>query len=114
MLEHAVTALEVVKMSRYKMEDGTVLDTENAVQSWPEDTFHDGNNHISRATGTQWNHETLYKSRKGRYWTEHSSQWQGSHDRAEWESKESAAAWLLVNGHDLPDDLKESAAAVSE
>lgn len=101
-------------MSRYRMDDGTVVDTDNAVQSWDEETDWDGNNHISRATGSQWSHETLYKSRKGRYYLEHISQMSGSRPHCEWISKRAAAAWLLANDHEVPDDLADEADAVSE
>lgn len=93
-------------MSKYRMDDGTVIDTSKAQQHWDEDTYWDGNNHISTATGSQWNHQTLYKSRKGRYYIEHTSQWQGSKAHVEWVSPEEATRWLLHNEHDLPEDLK--------
>lgn len=89
------------------MDDGTVIDTSRAANSWEEDTYWDGHNHISRATGTQWTHQKLYKSRKGRYYIEHSSQWQGSRDHVEWVSNEEAARWLLANEHELPEDLAQ-------
>ena len=98
----------------YRMEDGTVVNSENATQSWEEATYHDGNNFISKATGTQWDHETLYCSRRGRYWVEHTSQWQGRMPRAEWISNHSAAQWLLANGHELPKDLAALETEVSE
>ena len=101
-------------MARYRMEDNTVLDTENATQSWDEDTRWDGNNHISVATGGQWTHETLYRSKKGRYYVEHSSQWQGSIPSAEWVSKRNAASWLLANDHAVPEDLVAEAEQVAE
>lgn len=101
-------------MSKYRMDDGTVVDTEKAQQSWDEETDWDGNNHISRATGSQWHHQTLYKSRKGRYYVEHTSQWQGSRPHVEWVSREEAARWLIHNEHDLPEDLKELESEVVE
>jgi hypothetical protein len=96
------------------MHDGIIVKTENATQIWQEDTRWDGNNHISVATGSQWNHETLYRSRKGRYYTEHDSQWQGWRRRAEWLSKHEAASWLLANNHDLPAELEMIEEEVSE
>jgi hypothetical protein len=97
------------------MDDGTVLDTNNATASWDEAQRHDGNNWISIATGTQWDHERLYRSKKGRYYLEHTSQWQGRLSRAEWISKHQAAAWLLANNEsDLPEDLEAIADEVSE
>ena len=101
-------------MAKYSMSDGTVVDTHNASKSYDEDTYHDGRNMISRATGTQWNHETLYRSRKGRYYVQRTSQWQGSHDSAEWVSNEEAARWLLANDHEIPAELAQVAESVSE
>jgi len=92
-------------MSRYRMEDGTVVDTANATQSWTEGTRWNGNNHVSRATGSQFTHQKLHRSRKGRYWLECTSQWQGTLPHAEWVSPQEAARWLLSQDEDLPDDL---------
>jgi hypothetical protein len=96
------------------MDDGTVVDTDNAKQSWDEATRWDGSNHISVATGAQWEHQTLHRSRKGRYYIERTSQWQGSLPGAEWISKRAAAAWLSANEHEIPDDLKAEAEEVTE
>jgi hypothetical protein len=101
-------------MARYRMSDGTIVDTSNSTMRYEEDTYHDGNNFISRATGTQWNHETLYRSRKGRYYVESTSQWQGSRDSAEWVSREEAARWLLANNRELPEELKKLEEQVTE
>ena len=58
----------------------------------------------------------LHKSRKGRYWLEYWSQWQGSTPHAEWISNHEAARWLLHNNedHELPDDLAALEQEVSE
>jgi hypothetical protein len=105
-------------MARYTIEtdDGTevVVDTANATDSWKEETRWNGNNHISRATGSQWEHETLYRSAKGRYWIEHTSQWQGSTDTARFVDEREAAVWLLRNEHDLPEALEAYADEVTE
>lgn len=101
-------------MTRYKMDDGTVVDTKNAAQSWSEATWWDGRNHISKPTGSQWEHQGLYKSRRGRYYLEHWSQRQGSSAYVEWISKRAAAAWLLENGHEIPPDLASEAQEVAE
>lgn len=101
-------------MSRYQMDDGSVVDTKNATAHWEEDTRWDGRNRISVATGSQWIHQTLYRSRKGRYYLETVSQWQGSTPRAEWVSNHEAARWLLANGEELPDDLAPMAAEIEE
>jgi len=101
-------------MSTYRMEDGTILKTENSTNCWEEETFFDGNNTISKATGSQWHHQTLFRSRKGRYWIECTSQWQGDRDRAEWLSPEDATRWLLLNDHELPEELAHLQAEVEE
>jgi hypothetical protein len=92
-------------MSTYRMDDGSVVDTDRASAFWLEATFFDGHNSISKATGTEWTHQTLYRSRKGRYYVEHTSQWQGSRSHVEWVSREEAARWLLHNERPLPADL---------
>jgi len=93
-------------VSKYLMDNGVVVRSENAVQSWEEDTRWDGRNRISIPTGSQWEHETLHKSKKGRYWVESWSQWQGSTPNASWITDEDAARWLLLNGEELPEDLR--------
>jgi hypothetical protein len=101
-------------MARFQMDDGTVLDTKNATKNWQELRRWNGNNHISVATGSQWLHQELYRSKKGRYYLVHSSQWQGSTDRAEWISNHEAARWLLANEHDLPEELAKLADEIIE
>lgn len=101
-------------MARYRMEDGTVVNTDKAAQSWDEAARWDGRNYISVATGDQWTHETLYKSAKGRYYIEHDSQWQGSTPSASYVDAASAAKWLLLNEHALPEDLTPLAMEVEE
>lgn len=97
---------------RYEMSDGMIVDLDNASAKWEEDTRFDGSNHISVVTGSQWDHQMLYRSRRGRYYVESSSQWQGSTPSAEWVSNEEAARWLLTNNHEIPDDLKAAADSV--
>jgi hypothetical protein len=91
---------------KYKMEDGTVIDTDRATQSWDEDTYWNGNNNCSVATGCQWSHQRLYRSRKGRYYVESWSNYQGSREHVEWVSNEGAVRWLLTNNRELPEELK--------
>ena len=94
--------------ARYEMSDGTIVDIGNSSAQWSEGKRFDGSNQVSLATGSQWDHQTLYRSRRGRYYVERSSQWQGSTPSAEWLSNEDACRWLLKNEHDaadFPDDL---------
>jgi hypothetical protein len=104
-----------VKMDRYRMDDGTIVKPDNATKHWDEGVRWDGNNHVSLATNDQWTHQRLYKTRRGRYWCEHWSQWQGSTPHAEWISEREAVRWLLQNEHDdLPDDLEPFRAEIEE
>lgn len=92
-------------MATFRMEDGTIVKTENAKRTWEEATYFDGSNRISVATGSQWAHEELHCSRRGRYWLNHWSNYQGTRPYAEWVSEHEAARWLLINEKDLPEDL---------
>jgi hypothetical protein len=96
------------------MSDGTVVDTEHAQQTWEEAREHDGRNLVSKATGSQWDHQTLYRSRKGRYYVERRCDWQGARAHVEWISREEGARWLLANDHELPSDLADLASEVME
>jgi hypothetical protein len=96
------------------MDNETIVRTENAKNHWSEATRWNGNNHISKATGSQWEHEALYLSNKGRYYVVHTSQWQGSTPSAKWMSNLDAARWLLMNDHELPIDLVEFESEASE
>ena len=100
-------------MAKFQV-DKAIFDTERAAATWEEATDWNGSNHISRATGSQWSHETLHKSAKGRYYKVMSSNVQGSQDEMEILSPREAAAWLLLNDHDLPDDLAGLADEVVE
>ena len=85
-----------------------------AAQSWTEARDWDGRNNVGRSSGSQWRHQTLYRSRKGRYYLAHESNVQGEGARAEFVTPEEAAAWLLLNEHKLPEDLAAAGEAVSE
>ena len=91
-------------MAKYRIDD-VIVDTNSATGVWDEDTYWDGRNYISKPTGSQWEHQTLYRSAKGRYYLLHHSQWQGSRSHAEFVPAYEAAAWMLANGHELPDEL---------
>lgn len=68
-------------------------------QCFDEATYWNGKNHISVPTGTQWEHEELYRTRKGR-WVLHTwSQWQGSSDGWEFLTEDEATTWLILNEH---------------
>lgn len=74
---------------------GTAVDTDKAPWYWREPRDE-----------RQQSQQTLYRSRKGRYYIETvwQNQWPTSY--AEWITPMSAAAWLVHKGcNDLPEDL---------
>lgn len=79
--------------------DGRWFDVDAAVR-YHERTVHDGRNAISVNTGSQWDHETLYKTAKGRWVLRRSSDRQGVLPTWEECSPKFAAAWLILNGED--------------
>jgi hypothetical protein len=101
-------------MATFKMDDSTVVNTAKAKKSWDQDTFWNGNNNIGVATRSQWIDEKLYLSSKGRYYTVTSPRISGQTNSAEYLTDEEAAAWLIANGHETPDELQEAAKAVEE
>ena len=70
---------------------------EDAAVKFTEATRWDGRNHISRATGSQWEHEVLYFTRGGRWVLNHWSQWQGSLESYSEVTADEAARWLINN-----------------
>jgi hypothetical protein len=98
----------------FQMEDGTVINTEKAAQRWDETRWHNGQNFISKATGQQFSHETLYESRKGRFYKCCHSDYQGSHDHCEWLDERAAVRWLLLNKHPVPERLQKLIEQVEE
>lgn len=97
-------------MKRQKIEGGGWIDL-NTATSYDESTHWNGKNHISDATGSQWEHETLYCSRKGVYVLHHTSQWQGSWTRID---ATEAAQWLVENGHEAADEATATAMEAQE
>ena len=78
----------------FKIED-TIVDTGKAAQEWG-----------SRNTDSKGQDEKLYRSDKGRHYIVRTSQ--GQAPRAEFVSNEAATRWILLNGYELPAELKMS------
>jgi len=98
-------------MGRISLGNGTWFDDRKGT-SWDESTTWNGNNHVSDATGSQWEHETLYRTAKGT-WVLHSwSQWQGSLPSYEVINETTATEWLIANGHG--DDVPAPVLAAAE
>jgi len=80
---------------------------------YEEDTYHDGRNWISKATGSQWKHESIYVTKSGQFILNHYSNYQGSRETYESISKEEAAVWFAkqsFSDDDIPDVFKKEVA----
>lgn len=85
-------------VNRQSLEDGTWFNLESA-DAFKEATYWDGHNHISRATGSQWDHETLYRTAKGAWVLNQWSQRQGTPETYRRASLIDAQTWLAKNNH---------------
>lgn len=65
-----------------------------------EATYHDGRNSISKATGSQFKHEALYRTKGGRFILNQYADIQGSRESYEEISNVEAAIWFSVNESD--------------
>lgn len=86
--------------NRIALTDGsnTYFDKDHATE-YDEDTNWDGHNYVSVATGSDFNHQILYRTANGR-WVLHSwSQREGSMDKYEAIPDADAFGWLVCNGH---------------
>ena len=85
-------------MARQQLTDGSGkwFDLATAT-AWEEKTHWDGSNHISLATGSQWNHEVLYRTGGGRFILHKWSQWQGRPSTFEEISGNTGWDWLIRN-----------------
>ena len=86
-------------MNRQSINGGGWINLETA-KKFVEDRNFDGRNMISAATGSQWEHETLYRSVGGVYVLHTWSQCQGSQDTWERIGMHNAVAWLLQNDYE--------------
>ncbi|MDR3286945.1 MAG: hypothetical protein LBT27_05840 [Prevotellaceae bacterium] len=84
---------------------GSWFDEEKA-NVFKEDTYHDGQNWISKATGSQWEHEVIYVTKECRFILNHYSNFQGSRETYELISKREAAEWFAKQSFD-DDEIPE-------
>ena len=94
-------------------DSGKWFDKKAAVK-FNEATRWNGNNHISRASGSQWVHEALYYTRGGRWVLNAWSQWQGSLETYTEISEETAVEWLIANEYADSSDLDALPEAVQK
>jgi len=97
-----------------RMEDNTVIHTEYATAIYQPARDSDGRNLIDRNTRSQWIDQTLYRSRKGRYYILTVPRIQGQMPHGEWLSPEQAAAWIALNDCEMPAELVAAAEACTE
>lgn len=95
-------------MKRIALTDGSGRwFNEETARYWSEGSRHDGSNQISKNTGSQWNHEALYRTASGR-WVLHTwSQYQGIADTYEEIEPGDAASWLATAGKEPPDEIAQ-------
>jgi hypothetical protein len=89
-----------------------IVNTQKARNVWEENTYFDGRNHISSATGSQWHHQVLYESSKGNFYIVSESF--GAPNTAEFVDEKQAVTWLLQNEIDPPERLASVVAEVEE
>lgn len=97
------------------MKRRNIVDNEHKVVGWfnedtahefAEDTYFDGHNMISKATRSQWSHETLYLTKSGKWVLNYCGN--GNTDYYRQVGIEEAATWLLTNDeitNDLPKEI---------
>jgi len=99
-----------MRLKAYNQDDKSMfvlVDTNKAIERWDERCDFDGHNMVSRATGSAWDHETLYCSSRGKYYVVEESQWQGTLPSARLVSPREAAAWLELMEIELPEELRQ-------
>ncbi len=79
-----------------------------------EKTTWDGNNHISDATGSQWNHETLYFTKGGNWVLHWWSQYQGTTESYSIIPENAAIDWLISQSRTECDEIEELPKSVRE
>jgi len=100
-------------MKRIALTDGSGRwFNEEKAESWNESTWWDGSNHVSHVTGSQWEHERLYRTASGRWVLNSWSQWQGSKECYEAIDDDAAAKWLVQNDHEPHRVVAEQFAAL--
>jgi len=69
----------------------------DAATAFDEDTHWDGHNNISAATGSQWDHQRLYRTGQGRWVLHCWSQWEGTVPTWHFVDEKLALNWLIQN-----------------
>jgi hypothetical protein len=97
-------------MKRVYLEDSSKWFDAEAAQMFKEDTWHNGSNFISKATGSQWEHQSLYLTASQKFIIHAWSDFQGKPEIYKEVSNEYAAEWFVKNEYqneDIPEFLHE-------
>lgn len=93
----------MTRINVYRYDDGKILDgwfEMDTAEEFDERMTWNGDNNVSMVTGSQHNHQVLYRTRGGRWVLHCWSQWQGSQESYEFISDDDAKTWLLRNEDD--------------
>lgn len=82
-------------MTRINLTNASGWFNKETAISFDESTFWNGSNHISKATGSQTEHERLYKTASGKWVLACWSNWQNTSDSFEAISENEACQWLF-------------------
>ena len=102
-------------MNRITLTDSPNWFDADAAVGFDEATRWDGNNHISVATGSQWDHERLYWTASGNWVLNYWSQWEGRLESYSEVDEARAIEWLIRNQYaekfteldELPEAVRE-------
>lgn len=86
-------------------DSGKWFDESKAI-TYKENTYWNGNNHISKITDQQWHHVNLIKTATGKWILNNWSNFQGSKDEYLECTEAQAAEWFTKNGEEPPEELK--------
>jgi len=103
--ESESTVTKSKKIKRVPLANGRWFNEDSAMW-WAEDTRWDGHNNISKATGSQWEHERLYKTKGGTFIL---NAWSAYHESYTIISDDDAYRWMLSQGESesIPADVLE-------
>lgn len=99
-----------INITKNGQKTGTWFD-ESKTESFDENMYWDGSNHISYATEDQFKHERLEKTKSNRFILSSWSDYQGSVDSNELIDVDQAAEWLVKNNYtdeDIPEILHKA------
>ena len=82
----------------------------SSAERYDEKTYWNGSNHISKATGSQLEHECLFLTKVGKFILNHWSQCQGGVETYKLISKSCETAWFVIqefSDDEIPEILKD-------